>query len=343
MGRHRTPKEKQSLGEQARAMRAAGRSRREIQAELHIGDDLAKELLRDTVLPDALRRPRAKDELREVAREMRRQGRTYDEIAADLGVSKSTCSLWLRDLPQPPAGADAPLTGTPPAEEDPRRERARELRRQGLLLREIGERLGVSAKTAYYWTWGLAVPERSRPGGDAAHMEMMRRRHWDRVLAEREVERQQVKETAAARVTRLSSHELELLAVTAYWCEGCKDKSYRRREQVTFINSDPGLILLFLAYLDDVGFDRDARRYSLSIHESADVEAATVWWADVCGVPLTEFRPASLKKHNPRTVRKNVEEAYVGCLVVRLVRCRELYQHIEGVWQGIMGQLSRPA
>lgn len=46
MGRHRTPQEKQELGEQTRAMRAAGRSRREIQAELGIGDDLAKELLR---------------------------------------------------------------------------------------------------------------------------------------------------------------------------------------------------------------------------------------------------------------------------------------------------------
>ena len=37
--------------------------------------------------------------------------------------------------------------------------------------------------------------------------------------------------------------------------------------------------------------------------------------------------------------RKNVGQTYVGCLVVRLVQCRELYQRIEGVWQGIMGGL----
>lgn len=101
MGRHRTPEEKEQLGEQARAMRTSGRSRREIQTELGIGDDLAKQLLRGVPLPDSLRRPQAKDELREAAVAMRRQGATYDQIAAELSVSKSSCSLWLRELPHP--------------------------------------------------------------------------------------------------------------------------------------------------------------------------------------------------------------------------------------------------
>lgn len=101
MGRHRTQEEKRELGEHARQMRAAGRSRREIQAELGIGDDLAKALLAGTAVPESLRRSRAKDELRAEAVELRRQGATYDQIAAALGVSKSSCSLWLRDLPRP--------------------------------------------------------------------------------------------------------------------------------------------------------------------------------------------------------------------------------------------------
>lgn len=67
--------------------------------------------------------------------------------------------------------------------------------------------------------------------------------------------------------------------------------------------------------------------------------AATAWWADVVGVRVEQFGPPTLKCHNPKTVRKNVEDAYVGCLVVRLVQCRTLYQQIEGVWQGIMGGL----
>lgn len=139
--------------------------------------------------------------------------------------------------------------------------------------------------------------------------------------------------------SQLSPRELELLAVTAYWCEGTKSKPYARREQVTFINSDPGLILLFLAWLDQIEFPAEHRHFSLSIHESADVETATAWWADVVGLSADAFGKAVLKKHNPKTVRLNVGGSYVGCLVIRLRQCRTLYQQIEGVWQGIMGGL----
>ena len=337
MARHRTPEEKRELAEQARALRAAGRSRREIQAELGIGDDLAKAFLRGVPLPESLARPRAKDAEREAARALRAAGRTYDEISAELGVSKSSCSLWLRDLPQPQEVDVEAVRQPEPAVLDPAQERARALRIGGSTLREIAEACGVTVKKAYYWTWDLPVPVSTRrTGGDAAHMDMMRRRYWDRVLAEREEERQQVKAGHSARVGALTARELELAAVVAYWCEGGKSKPYYRREQVTFINSDAGLILLFLAWLDQIGFPREHRRFSLSIHESADVVAATAHWAELAGVDAAEFGQPMLKRHNPKTVRKNVAEAYVGCLVVRLVQCRTLYQQIEGVWEGIM-------
>ncbi len=108
---------------------------------------------------------------------------------------------------------------------------------------------------------------------------------------------------------------------------------------MTSINSDPGLILLFLAWLDQIGLPDSHRRYALSIHESADVTAATSYWAGLIGVEVSGFGPAMLKRDNPKTVRKNVKAAYVGCLVVRLVQCRTLYQRVEGVGQGIMGGL----
>lgn len=125
----------------------------------------------------------------------------------------------------------------------------------------------------------------------------------------------------------------------AYWCEGTKSKPYARREQVTFVDSDPGLVLLFLAWLDQLGFPAEDRHFSLSIHESADVEEATSWWADLVGLSPDAFGSPVINEHNPKAVRPNVGDAYVGCLVVRLRQCRTLYQRIEGVWQGIMGGL----
>ena len=254
---------------------------------------------------------------------------------ADLDVSKSTCSLWLRDVV-----VDGVAAAAPPAEpaEGPQQE-ARELRLAGLPPRAIADRLGTSARTVYSWTWDLPVPAASRHGGDAAHMDMMRRRYWDRVQAERAEERARIQQANAARVGAITRRELELAAVVAYWCEGSTSKPWKRKETVAFINSDPGLILLWCAWLDDIGFPVEHRRLSLSVHTSADVPAATAHWADLIGVQVTAFGPPSLKRHNPKTVRKNVGDGDVGCPVVRLVRCREVYQRIEGVWQGIMGGL----
>jgi transcriptional regulator with XRE-family HTH domain len=348
MGRHRTAAEKIELGEQARAMRAAGKSRREIQAELGIGDDLAKALLRGVPLPDKLRRPQAKDDHRHVAIALRQAGRTYDEIADELGVSKGSLSLWLRDLPHPtqqqrelvhqaeavPAAAQLSLLD--PELRGDRIQLARQMRVDGFLLREIAEEFSVSMKTACLWCTGIPVPPRARHGGDREHVRMMSRKRWDTFLVERDSERTAIKESAASRVGVLSDRELEFAAVTAYWCEGSKDKVYDRRESVIFINSDPTVIRLWLEWLLRKGYGRDRLRLNLSIHESADVEAATAFWAGIAGVDPSFLGKPTLKRHNPKTVRKNVGEAYVGCLTVRVLQGRVLYQEIEGIWRGIV-------
>jgi hypothetical protein len=355
MARHRTPEEKRELGEKARAMRADGRSRRQIREALGISDDLAKAFLSGVPVPESLRRPRAKDDLHAAAVALRRAGRTYDDIAAELGVSKSTCSLWLRDVPGTAGGSGEAVPSDPAtagAEQQPpdrpspqqlaaaRRQQARHLRQEDRLLVEIAAELGVSAKTVYYDTLGLPVPPRGRPRGRSA--EDLRTdlvAYWERESARRRRERERAEAGYAAAIAPMTRTELHLLAVTAYWCEGTKSKPYARREQVTFINSDLGLICLWLAYLDDLRFPDEHRKISVAIHESADVPAAERSWAEDIGVPVERFSRPTIKRHNPRTVRRNTEEAYRGCLVVRLTQCADLYRRISGTWAGIMGAL----
>jgi hypothetical protein len=145
-----------------------------------------------------------------------------------------------------------------------------------------------------------------------------------------------VKAAAAARVGTLSDRELELIAVTAYWCEGAKDKAYARREKVRFINSDPGIILIFLEFLRRQGFGWDSLYLAVAIHETADIPAAEHWWADLIGVDVARFAKATVKRHRPRTNRKNTGPAYVGCLYISVRGGRGLYQLIEGLWRGIV-------
>jgi hypothetical protein len=104
---------------------------------------------------------------------------------------------------------------------------------------------------------------------------------------------------------------------------------------VQFINSDPDMIRLFLAWLNLLGVARDRLVLRISIHESADVDAATQFWAAVADVPPERFRRPTLKRHKPATGRKNVGADYHGCLIVYVRRSTDLNRRIAGWWQGI--------
>lgn len=319
------------LRDRAAALRAAGRSRADIEQVLGLDPDAVRALLRGVPVPDRLRH-RAKDDVRAAAVALRQQGATYDEIANDLGVSKSSCSLWLRDVP---VGVAVPKARGPWAEA-PLVEEARHLRQQGYLLREVAAAVGRSIPTVWAWTVDLPVPARARPGRPAEEMRAEARRRWDRVLAEREAERQGVVSAARQRVGAMTAREVELVAAVAYWAEGSKSKPWARREHISFINSDPDLVLVFLAWLRDVGVGPERLALRVSIHESADVQAAQDWWAGLVGVPSESFMRPTLKRHRPTTVRKNTGDDYRGCLVVDVRGSRTLYQQVEGLWQGIV-------
>lgn len=72
----------------------------------------------------------------------------------------------------------------------------------------------------------------------------------------------------------LTPRELFLVGVALYWAEGSKSKPWRRLHRLQLINSDEGVIRLFLTWLARLGVDRQRLGFRLHIHETADVEAA---------------------------------------------------------------------
>lgn len=98
-----------------------------------------------------------------------------------------------------------------------------------------------------------------------------------------------------------------------------------------FVNSDPGLLALFLDFLAECGVRREMAGYRVLIHESADADAAIRWWAEQLRLPVERFGRSTLKRHNPTTVRRNTGDDYHGCLVITVPRSRALYWRIEGM------------
>ncbi|MFI2260776.1 hypothetical protein [Streptomyces tubercidicus] len=236
-------------------------------------------------------------------------------------------------------GIPAPDWTRRPNAKDDLRTRARELRGQGLTYDRIQLELGCSKSSISLWVRDLPKPPpRTREEASA-----IARRGWEATLERREVARRRTNKAAASEIGELTDRELFLVGVGLYWSEGSKSKPYRRSERVIFINSDPDMIRVYLAWLRllDVGTER--LRFHVHIHESADVQAAERYWGDVTGVDPSTFGKTTLKKHNPKTVRKNVGADYHGCLMIRVLQCAELYRRIEGWWYGIVLGAEGPA
>ena len=265
--------------------------------------------------------------LRQQAIALRRAGLSRRQIRDRLHVDNNDILNRLLEGEPPPE-----WTKRPNAKDD-LRERARELRLQGWTYDQIQVELGCSKSSISLWVRDLPKPERQRTREEASEIA---KRGWEERLRIRDEERLETKEAARRAVGELTPRELFLVGVGLYWAEGTKDKAYARREKVTFVNSDPAMIKLFLAWLDLVGIERERLRFSVMIHENADAAAAERYWADTVGADQSAFNKTTLKKHNPRTVRKNVGESYHGCLIIRVLKSTDLYRRIEGTWCGIV-------
>ncbi|KXK59133.1 resolvase [Micromonospora rosaria] len=235
----------------------------------------------------------------------------------------------LRGLPPPD------WTRRPNARDDLRAE-AVALRERGHSVPEIAAQLGVSRSAAYQWVRHLPLdPEAPAAERRRERARRMAEARWAAHREARDAARAAVHDRAARVVDPLGERDFLLLGAALYWCEGTKSKPWRRDDRIQFVNSDPGLLALFLRFLEVCGVERGEVTYRVSIHETADAEAATRWWSQRLGLSPGRGQPPSLKRHRPATRRRNTGDEYHGCLVITVPRSRELYWRIEGMIAGL--------
>src|SRR6266851_5315080 len=277
-----------------------------------------------------MRTPQELDLLRERAVRLRRQGKSLRQIKQILGpMSNATLNDALRGEPPPE------WTRRPKAK-DERRAKARELRTQGMDYEEIAAALGVAKSSVSLWVRDLPTPARLSYAECRKRSAEGAARYWAAERPVREAQRAAARKAAAAQIGELTDRELLIAGAIAYWCEGSKSKPHRRSDRVVFVNSDPSLIQFFLRFLQATATPPDALAFRVYIHENADARSAELFWLKITGARPEQFLKPALKRHNPKTMRKNVGKDYHGCLRIDVRRGANLYRRIEGWAEAIM-------
>ena len=235
------------------------------------------------------------------------------------------------------------LRGEPPPEwtrrpnaKDDLRGRARELRTQGMDYDEIVAELGVSKSSVSLWVRDLPLPEHLRYESCRQRQVAGLARYWVQERELREAARVAVSTAAANEIGHLTDREILIAGSIAYWCEGAKNKPHRRSDRIDFINSDPLMIKFFMRFLQTAGVTKDRLVFQISIHETADLAAAQRFWLETIGIEGARFNSPVIKRHRPRTVRKNTGADYHGCLRIQVRRSIRLYRQVEGWASAVM-------
>jgi hypothetical protein len=199
------------------------------------------------------------------------------------------------------------LRGVPPPDwtrrpnaKDELRAKARELRVQGLDYEEIAAALGVAKGSVSHWVRDLPRPARLSYAECRKRSAEGSQRYWEAERPVREARRAAERAAAAAQIGDLTDRELLIAGAIAYGTPPA-DLSFR-----------------------------------ICIHENADAESAQRFWLEITGARPDQFLTPTLKRHNPKTVRKNVGEDYHGCLRIDVNRSSDLYRKIEGWAEAIM-------
>lgn len=215
-----------------------------------------------------------------------------------------------------------------------KREEARRLRaNEGMPLKRIAKRIGVSVASVHGWTKDIELSpnqiERNLRGPTgpqspehiAKRVAAWKRKHRKRRLAAQAEGRSKARER----------DPLHMAGCMLYWAEGAK-----ARNVLKFANSDPGMIRFFAKFLRD-SLDVSPERFRISLNvytnNGRSIKAIESRWLRLLQLPRTALRAHTLN-HRPTSSSgmKRNKLPYGVCTLTVARSTREL-QHIFGAIQ----------
>lgn len=213
------------------------------------------------------------------------------------------------------------------------------LRREGKTYSEILQKVPVAKSTLSEWfkSVELAVPQKqriTRLRKEAALRGARARK--DKRLAEI----QQLNVQGKQEVGKLTKRELWLIGIALHWAEGSKQRERTPSVGIIFTNSDPHMLVIFLAWLRVIGVPDKDRVFELYVHDSRVEEVDTFkrWWAKRLGITPRTISGVYFKRDKIKTNRTNVADLYHGLIRIKVRSSTSLHRRINGWIEGIVHQ-----
>lgn len=155
-----------------------------------------------------------------------------------------------------------------------------ELRKNGNSIPEIVRRLSLPKGAVWYYARNVKLPEN--------YNKLLRFKQASARL--RSFKEWAIAKSMAENVIKdISPKETLIIISCLYWAEGSK-------KDLSFCNSDPKMIWLYIRCLQKIGVTLDQIMISLRVFEEINVIEAQNFWATLIGVPSDSVKSISIIK-----------------------------------------------
>jgi len=211
------------------------------------------------------------------------------------------------------------------------KEKAQEMRRRGVSIGVIANKLKVSKSTASKWCQNIALTQfqinalytKSNEAGVRALLLAAEKQRTKRVKDTEYFNRMGIRD-----VGRLTKRDLFILGLGLYWGEGYKNGS----EETAFTNSDPYMVRLFISWMGRIYMiDKSQLIFRISINQihKKRIDAISQYWTRFLGVSKDQFTKPSFIKSPVKKLYKNNDQ-YYGILRVKVRNGVNLRRRILG-------------
>lgn len=206
--------------------------------------------------------------------------------------------------------------------------KAESLRHQGMSIKEIARKVGVSQSTASRWCVDITLSSSQRNALDTKRREAGAKALAPWIRRNKELKQDDIKnqnKKGSQDIGRMMKRDSLMLGLGLYWGEGYK----RGSQEWGFTNSDPKIIRTILAWLRecyDIPTERIIARLTINERYKNQTERLTKMWARETGIPLSQFgRPTFISGYNGSKLE---EKTYRGTLRIKVRRGTSLRRRI---------------
>lgn len=213
--------------------------------------------------------------------------------------------------------------------------KARLLRKNGLGVKTIAHKLGVSSSTVSLWCRDIEltkdqIKELEKRSHDPFYG--LRLQNIERQKKKRLDKIEKLKNIGIKDVGNISSRENFLIGTALYWAEG-----FKKDKHLGFANTDPVMVKFFLNWLIKnckVPKKSIRLRVGINISHKNRLENIQNYWSKLTNIPLNQFQKPYFQNFKWKKEFEKPEE-YYGVLRIRANQQLELFRKINGWIEGL--------